>query len=1499
LKKYIFILISITYLLCSTINNQKFELLSNLNSIQLQFELGEIHIDTIENFTKIRTDSNSETSIVGMPKLPFFSSMIMLDPIKEYSASFEVISSYIIEDVDIIPNQEILDGFEKTEINDINSEFYQSNNSYPITNILLSDPLIMRDLVVASIEVIPFMYYPIQRKLEVFETIIISINEVGDTADIRRRIMPKSKVFENIYSNKIINYIPELRDNHYQQPSILYIGDSSIIDNSTFQQLIDWRRERGYAVFTASTSVTGNTTSSIKNYINNAYDSFDPPPEYVTLIGDVGGSYSIPTYYEDFGHDSYNNQCEGDHPYSQLDGNDLLPEIIIGRMSLRSSSEIAPVVYKILNYEKATYLNNYPEYYEKAAIAGDPSTSGNSCAITSEVIQEALELHGFSDVNIKTSGSGWATWMENQLSDGALFFNYRGYLGMSGFSTSNIDNASNGWKTPFATILTCGTGSFAEDQTSMSEKFFRAGSVTNPKGAVAAIGTATWNTHTLFNNIVNMGIYDGLLSDNVETAGASLVSGKFALYNTYPGDPYGWISAFTQWNNLMGDAATHLWTDTPEILEVNHLSSISYGTNFFEVQVFDSSNSPLKDAVVSILRANSTTADIIYSDNNGLITLALDPSDSNDITLTITKQNFKPYQSQVLINNSNVNVNYNIENDIIINDGNDNIPASGETMSLSIPLINYGSQNADDVSAILTSTSENVVIENSTVSYGRITSNNSSYGSEDFIITILPSAIQSEDLELQLNISNDQFNEWASKIPINIIGSLLQVTNTIYINPGETASVNIELVNVGSLNATNIIGQLTFDGQEIEINDSFGSWGSLLSGEQGYSSQDFNISLGSDLVSGSHIILNLNIQSDEGYSRDELITLVAGSVSFNDPSGPDQYGYYIYDSGDDDFDLCPEYDWIEINGLGTNLNLSNSGNGNWSGNGPITTIDLPFDFKFYGITYNEITISTNGWIVLGDSDAEAFRNYPIPGAGGPSPMIAAFWDDLETGNSGDVYFYSNNDYAIIQWNNMKTNWDNDNNTFQIILYNQTAPPYSDNNIKVQYKDFNNTSLGSFTSYPPIHGSYATIGIENHLADDGIQYSYYNNYPISAMGLSDQTALYITTQAPISLPMSELSYVIGSTLFEQGINESSFSELVVSNVGEEGSLLTYSITKDYEDISSPFDISGGGPDAYGYFWSDSDINPNIAYEWIDIIDNGEMVTFENNDSSTEIFDIGFDFEFYGETYSSFFINANGWVGFENDNSEWYNGNIPSNEAPMAAIFGFWDDLNPINDNCNSLCAGNVYYESNNDRLVVTFNNVTHWASEGFEDSYYTFQIILYSDGRLDININSIEGNYSATVGMQNSSGTIASQVDVYNGSYFNSNMSINFIKPFIPSDWLLLSSINGLAGELYDSESISVIIEANTIDLIAGEYLADILISTNSMDTQEVPIILNVIPDSSIQGDLNSDSTLNVSDIIILVNIVINNNDYNPIGDLNSDGILDVIDIVQLVNLILS
>ena len=116
-------------------------------------------------------------------------------------------------------------------------------------------------------------------------------------------------------------------------------------------------------------------------------------------------------------------------------------------------------------------------------------------------------------------------------------------------------------------------------------------------------------------------------------------------------------------------------------------------------------------------------------------------------------------------------------------------------------------------------------------------------------------------------------------------------------------------------------------------------------------------------------------------------------MSESDPMGPDSYGYYIYDMTDTEYDIALEYEWNEIDpvygGSGTDLNISDSGNGNFSNSSEI--VDLPFTFRFYGIDYGRITVNSNGWIAMGDSDLESFRNYPIPGAGGPSPMIAAFW----------------------------------------------------------------------------------------------------------------------------------------------------------------------------------------------------------------------------------------------------------------------------------------------------------------------------------------------------------------------------------------------------------------------------------------------------------------------------------------------------------------------------
>jgi hypothetical protein len=56
------------------------------------------------------------------------------------------------------------------------------------------------------------------------------------------------------------------------------------------------------------------------------------------------------------------------------------------------------------------------------------------------------------------------------------------------------------------------------------------------------------------------------------------------------------------------------------------------------------------------------------------------------------------------------------------------------------------------------------------------------------------------------------------------------------------------------------------------------------------------------------------------------------------------------------------------------------------------------------------------------------------------------------------------------------------------------------------------------------------------------------------------------------------------------------------------------------------------------------------------------------------------------------------------------------------------------------------------------------------------------------------------------------------------------------------------------------------------------------------------------GDVNLDGTLNILDVVLLVNYVLDAEEFSPtqesLADLNGDGGVNVLDIVQLVNLIL-
>ena len=82
LKKIIFLLLLANIFSSSLFTNENFELIQSSENIKLEFSLDDINFENINGYTKIVSSSMGETTIIGMPKLPTFQIMIMLEPTK-------------------------------------------------------------------------------------------------------------------------------------------------------------------------------------------------------------------------------------------------------------------------------------------------------------------------------------------------------------------------------------------------------------------------------------------------------------------------------------------------------------------------------------------------------------------------------------------------------------------------------------------------------------------------------------------------------------------------------------------------------------------------------------------------------------------------------------------------------------------------------------------------------------------------------------------------------------------------------------------------------------------------------------------------------------------------------------------------------------------------------------------------------------------------------------------------------------------------------------------------------------------------------------------------------------------------------------------------------------------------------------------------------------------------------------------------------------------------
>lgn len=107
-------------------------------------------------------------------------------------------------------------------------------------------------------------------------------------------------------------------------------------------------------------------------------------------------------------------------------------------------------------------------------------------------------------------------------------------------------------------------------------------------------------------------------------------------------------------------------------------------------------------------------------------------------------------------------------------------------------------------------------------------------------------------------------------------------------------------------------------------------------------------------------------------------------------------------------------------------------------------------------------------------------------------------------------------------------------------------------------------------------------------------------------------------------------------------------------------------------------------------------------------------------------------FYGNNYSSIWVGSNGWVTFGAGDTS-----MSGYFMDLPRIAGFSYDLNPGS-------GGTVTVDENADHIVVTFDNVPEYGGS----DVVTFQIVIYSNGNIDLHYDTADIADSSIVGIGN-------------------------------------------------------------------------------------------------------------------------------------------------------
>jgi hypothetical protein len=1019
----------------------------------------------------------------------------------------------------------------------------------------------LRGVKVVPLNIRQYRYLPEQHTLVCYNNIEVEIKSQNSFSSIFSTYNI-SKEWAEFYNSVVINYEEPTQNQLISMPGYIIIVADELYNG--ILPLARWKEKKGFKVTIKRISEIGSGSSAIRNYLIQAYQTFTPKPEYVLLVGNANAIPPIP-----------GGQSVGDHLYACLDGDDLYPDIFVGRFPASNTSELSIMVNKTLSYEQNPYTGDTLWYKRALMVATSYQQSGvpvwTALAIK-RALRELLLNSGFIRVDTcfyppNTSGVGIIDTIINR---GVAFVNGRGWGNREGwtypyFKINEVYNLNNTGKLPIVTSFYCATGNYTAT-TNFGTAWLIAGTPQNLKGGVAFYGPVYSTTSTRFNNCQDFSIYWSIFRHGITRLGPALFAGKISLLNNFPlsNDSVALVTHVITYN-LLGDPSLDMWTgEVPQQLTVNYSNQLPVGSTALTATVFNSSAQPVNGALVSLYNRNEIQVSA-YTNKNGVAVLNFLAQTSDTLFVTVTKHNFIPHQGFVLVVSPNINVGYYSHNGSL---------NAGSINNITITLKNYGNNTmANNVTAILRSNDNYVTIIDSVRHYGTIPPGTTAISSP-YQVYVNSNAPNNYQPSFNLAIAGDNF-QGASNFLIPISSAEL-IYKSYFINdygnnilePNENAEIIIKVYNRGTRNLQNVVAYLrSANPYAIIVTDSFGYYGTINIGDTVENTQEtFRILAAPNVAIGRKFYLRLALLANN-FEQTLEFPIVIGPINSQAPTGPDGYGYWAYDNTDIQYDECPVYNWIEIDpnygGSGTRINLTHYG---------IATINLPFNFKYYGQNYNQISVTALGYTTMGSNTIVDPYNWSILSPVGPPALIAVFWDDFhpETLSSSGVYYYydHSNHRFIVQWSRIhhihgfRNPYPAEQQTFQVIFCDPLYYPTitGDGVIIFQYHTVFNDDSAALDCH-----NFATVGIESANHNHGIEYTFANRYPSTAAIVQPGRAIKFTTNPPDTFTaFTEMeSYPITNSISLKGFYD--YNRKTIS--------LSYWLTKSSKVSVSIYDVIG--------------------------------------------------------------------------------------------------------------------------------------------------------------------------------------------------------------------------------------------------------------------------------------------------------------------------------------